>query len=298
MSDAEPRLEQEVAELLRQAEAVDAAEDAQYGRGQRGDDLPAELARRDSRLARIRAAKAVLEQQARDAAAQQAVAAQAKRAAREQRVGSAKGKPATVPDPAQAQPAPTAQYNFTDPDSRIMKDGATHSFVQAYNAQAAVDGQAQVIVACAVTQAAPDVGQLVPVLEQVETNVGQAPAVVTADAGYFSEANLTAPAVATVALYVPPDRQKHDRPTDAATAQRHRPLAEAMRATLRTPAGRVVYARRKAIVEPVFGQIKAVRGFRRFLLRGVRQATGEWALICLTHNLLKLFRAPARLQPA
>jgi transposase len=298
MSDAEPRLEQEVAELLRQAEAVDAAEDAQYGRGQRGDDLPAELARRDSRLARIRAAKAVLEQQARDAAAQQAVAAQAKRAAREQRVGSAKGKPATVPDPAQAQPAPTAQYNFTDPDSRIMKDGATHSFVQAYNAQAAVDGQAQVIVACAVTQAAPDVGQLVPVLEQVETNVGQAPAVVTADAGYFSEANLTAPAVATVALYVPPDRQKHDRPTDAATAQRHRPLAEAMRATLRTPAGRAVYARRKAIVEPVFGQIKAVRGFRRFLLRGVRQATGEWALICLTHNLLKLFRAPARLQPA
>jgi len=298
MSEAEQRLAQEVAELLGQAEAVDAAEDAQHGRGRRGDDLPADLARRESRLVRIRAAKAVLEQEARAAAAQQAAAAQVKLAAREQRVGSAKGKPATVPDPAQAQPTPTAQYNFTDPDSRIMKDGATKSFVQAYNAQAAVDGHAQVIVACAVTQAAPDVGQFVPMLERVQANVGRAPAVVTADAGYFSEANLTAPAVAAVALYVPPDRQKHDQPTGSPTAPRHSPLAEAMRDKLRTPEGRAAYARRKAIVEPVFGQTKEVRGFRRFRLRGVRKVTREWALICLTHNLLKLFRAPVLSRPA
>jgi hypothetical protein len=152
--------------LLAQAEQVDAAEDAQYGCGRRGDELPAELARRESRLATIRAAKAALEAEAHARAAQDAAAGRAKLAAREQRVGSAKGKPAKVPDPEQAQPAPTAQRNFTDPESRIMVDGATKEFVQEYNAQAAVDSHAQVIVACGVTQAAVDVGQFVPMLAQ------------------------------------------------------------------------------------------------------------------------------------
>jgi len=221
----------------------------------------------------------------------------AKRAAREHRVGGAKGRPAQVPDPAQAQPAPTAQRNFTDPESRIMVDGATKEFMQGYNAQAAVDSQAQVIVACGVTQAAADVGQFVPMLDQVAAHLGQLPAQVTADAGYFSEANLTAPRFAAIDFYVPPDRQPHGRDA-AAGRSRQGSVSDAMRSKLQTAAGRAVYARRKTIPEPVFGQIKQGRGFRRFWLRGVGKVRGEWGLICLTHNLLKLFRARTCPAPA
>jgi transposase len=297
MEETERRLAGEVRALLEQAQQVDAAEDAQYGRGRRGDELPAELARRESRLTKIRAAKAALEQEAKAQAAHEAEAARAKLAAREHRVGSAKGKPAQVPDPEQARPAPTAQRNFTDPASRIMVDGATKEFVQGYNAQAAVDSQAQVIVACGVTQAAADVGQFVPMLEQVAAHLGHLPTQVTADAGYFSEANLTAPQFGAIECYVPPDRQPHR--ADASPGRSRRgPFSEAMRRKLQTVAGRAVYARRKVIAEPVFGQIKEVRGFRRFRLRGVQKVGGEWAIICLTHNLLKLFRAQPCLAPA
>lgn len=297
MEDTERRLETEIRALLAQAEQADAAEDAQYGPGRRGDELPTELARRESRLAKIRAAKAALMAEARARAAQAAEAGRAKRAAREPRVGSAKGKPAAVPDPAQAQPAPTAQRNFTDPESRIMVDGATKEFVQGYNAQAAVDSQAQVIVACGVTQAAADVGQFVPMLEQIAAHLGRLPVQVTADAGYFSEPNLTAPQFAGIDFYVPPDRQPHGR-VAAAGRSRQGAFSDAMRTKLQTAAGRAVYARRKTIPEPVFGQIKQGRGFRRFWLRGVGKVRGEWGLICLTHNLLKLFRARPCLAPA
>jgi transposase len=293
MSETAHQLEREVRALLEHAEQADAAEDAQYGPGQRGDDLPAELARRTSRLAKIRAAKAVLEQQARDDAARAADAGRAKVAAREQRVGSAKGGVPKVPDPAQAQPDPRAQYNFTDPDSRIMVASATKSFTQGYNAQAAVDSHAQVIVACGVTQEATDVEQFVPMVERVVQATGQAPTAMTADAGYFSETNLGAPAVAGVDVYVPPDRLKH-RAAGGAPPPPPRiqsAVAVRMREKLATPAGRGVYALRKTIVEPVFGQIKEIRGFRRFSFRGAPNVTAEWGLICLTHNLLKLFRA-------
>ena len=296
MEETAARLEREVQALLAQAQQVDTAEDVQYGRGRCGDELPAELARRESRLAKIRAAQAALEQAAQAQAAQAAEAARAKLAAREQRVGSAKGGVAKVPDPAQARPEPTAQFNFTDPESRSMKDGATKGFVQAYNAQLAVDGEAQVIVACAVTQAATDVEQFVPLLTQVTQNVGQAPAIALADAGYFSEANLTAPELAPIECYVPPDRQAH---SGVWTPGRSRhAVSEQMRAKLQTAAGRAIYARRKTLPEPVFGQIKEARGFRRFWLRGVRNVRAEWAMICLTHNLLKLFRAQACPTPA
>jgi len=297
MEETERRLATEVHALLEQAQQIDAAEDAQYGHGRRGDELPAELARRESRLAKIRAAKAALHAEAQARAAQAAEAGRAKRAAREQRAGGAKGRPAQVPDPAQAQPAPTAQRNFTDPESRIMVDGATKEFVQGYNAQAAVDSQAQVIVACDVTQAAADVGQLVPMLGQVAAHLGQLPAQVTADAGYFSEANLTAPQFAAIDFYVPPDRHPHGRDASAGRS-RQGAFSEAMRSKLQTAAGRAVYARRKTIPEPVFGQIKQGRGFRRFWLRGLRKVRGEWTVICLTHNLLKLFRAQASPIPA
>jgi len=297
MNETEQQLEREVRALLDQAAQADAADDAQYGAGQRGDDLPAELARRASRLAKIRAAKAVLEQQARDEAVRAADEGRAKVAARKQRVGSAKGRVPNVPDPAQAQPEPGAQYNFTDPASRIMLDGASKSWVQAYNAQAVVDAQAQVIVACAVTQEAGDVQQFVPLLTQVQTNIGQRPAVVTADAGYFSEANLTATAVEGIDCYVPPDRHTHGHAL-APTARTRSAVAEWMREKLRAPEGRQVYARRKTIVEPVFGQAKEGRAFRRFSFRGYAKVTAEWALICLTHNLLKLFRVRTCPQPA
>jgi transposase len=300
MTATEQQLEAEIRALLEQAARVDAAEDAEYGRGRRGDELPAELARRESRLGKIRAAKAALEQAAKAAAEQAAEVARAKVAARGQRVGSAKGGVPKVPDPEQAPPAPRAQYNFTDPDSRIMLDGATKSFTQAYNAQAAVDGHAQVIVACGVTQEATDVEQLVPMVERVVQATGQAPTALLADAGYFSEANLGAPMVAGLDAYVPPDRLKH-RAAGAGPQPPPRIQSEVaahMRAKLATPAGRAIYALRKTIVEPVFGQIKEIRGFRRFSFRGFPRVAAEWPLICLTHNLLKLFGARCATQPA
>jgi transposase len=293
MEQTEARLAQEVRQLLDEAQRVDAAEDAEYGRGRRGDELPAELARRESRLAAIRAAQAALEAEAQAKAAHEATAAQDKVAAQAQREGSAKGRPVTVPDPAQARPSPTAQYNFTDPESRIMKDGATKAFVQAYNAQVAVDGHAQVIVACELTQAAPDVAQLLPLLDQVEANTGQRPAAVLADAGYFSEANITLAQARGLDVYVPPDRGAHRAPDPSAMPTRapKSPVAAAMREKLATATGRALYALRKSVVEPVLGQIKEGRGFRRFALRGVGKVGAEWRLICLTHNLLKLYRA-------
>jgi transposase len=295
MAEAERKLEAEVAALLAQAQAVDAAEDARYGKGTRGEDLPGELARRESRLAKIRAAKAALEAEARAQAAEAAAAAQAKCAERDRQAATTgrkpKGRPPRVPDPTQAAPTPTAQRNFTDPESRIMKDGATKSFVQAYNAQAAVDGHAQVIVAAAVTQEPNDKRQLVPMLSAVTTNCEAAPAVATADSGYFSEAAVTEPALARIDLHVAVDRQPHGKAPAAPVADDGTVIG-AMRAKVTSTAGQAVYALRKMIVEPVFGQIKAgPQAFRRFSFRGLGKVQAEWLLICLTHNLLKLFRA-------
>jgi transposase len=302
MAEAAQRVEQEVAALLTQAAQIDAAEDAQYGKGTRGDELPQALARRTSRLAKIREAKAALEAEAKAQAVAAAEAAQAKRAERQRQVETtgrkSGGPPPTVPDPTQAAPKPKAQRNFTDPESRIMKDGATKSFVQAYNAQAAVDGAAQVIVAAAVTQDANDKQQLVPMLTQVVANCGAAPRVASADSGYFSEAAVTADALAAIELYVAPDRQKHGEAPASEPVPDDGTTIGAMRAKLQTAAGHAVYALRKALAEPVFGQIKDGRGFRRFSFRGLAKVQAEWLLICLTHNLLKLFRAGWALQVA
>ena len=299
MGDAEQKLAREVAALLAQAQQVDAAEDARYGKGRRGDELPAELARRTSRLAKIREAKAALEAEARAQAAEAATTAQAKLAEQQRQAETTgrkpTGRPPRIPDPTQAKPQPKAQRNFTDPESRIMKDGATKSFVQAYNAQAAVDGEAQIIVAAAVTQEANDKRQLVPLLTQVTTNLGATPAVGLADSGYCSEAVLTDPALAGIDLYVAPDRQRHSAPPARQTGPPPGPDAgtalAAMRAKLQTAAGQAVYALRKMIVEPVFGQIKEGQAFRRFSFRGLAKVRAEWLLVCCAHNLLKLFRA-------
>src|SRR6202795_269544 len=298
MEETSERLRQEVEELLRRAEETDAAEDAQFGKGKRGDELPEELARRESRLKKIRAAKAELEQEAKQKAERQQAEAKAKLAERRQqeaRTGKkAGGHDPQVPDPEQAKPEAKAQRNFTDSDSRIMPDGANKgSFIQAYNAQAAVDSQAQVIVAAEITQQPNNTQHWGAMLQQVEANAGRKPDAVSADAGYWSQDNVGDERVAGVDLYIATGRQKHHErmapthgsPPDGASAM------QAMQHKLRTEAGHSIYKMRKAIVEPVFGQIKERRGFRRFSFRGVENVGMEWKLICLTANILKLFRS-------
>jgi transposase len=298
MSETEQRLKQEVEALLKQAEETDAAEDALYGKDKRGDELPDELSRRESRLEKIRQAKAELEKEAEERAERQRAETEAKLAVRkekEEKTGKKqRGRKPQIAAPEQAQPDARAQRNFTDPESRIMPDGANKgSFLQGYNAQAAVDATAQVIVAAEVTQQANDSRQLVPMLEQVAANMGRKPEVVSADAGYWSEAHATDRSVAGIDLHIATGRIKHDQtvamesnpPPESATPR------QAMQHKLRTQSGHAVYKMRKAIVEPVFGQIKEQRGFRRFSLRGLEKVRAEWKLVCATANLLKLFRA-------
>jgi hypothetical protein len=279
-----PELEAQVAQLLAEAEAVDAAEDAQYGQGRRGDELPEELRFRQRRLEKIRQTKAALEAEAR-AEAQGKPGTKSADAAEVLPEGSAEPK----------LPADKAQRNFTDPDSRIMLDGATKSFEQSYNCQAAVDNQAQVIVAAQVTQKANDKQPVKPLIEQLKTNLGQArPRVVSADAGYFSEDNVKYLKSEKIEPYVATGRQKHGAVEPLAPRGRIPPSAtvqERMVRKLRTKKGKREYSKRKGTVEPVFGQIKEARGLRRFLLRGLESVQAEWSLICTTHNLLKLFRS-------
>jgi transposase len=271
MGEKEAALHAEIVELLRRAAQADRDEDARYGADRRGDELPAELARRESRLKKIREAKAALEAEAREQAAEA-------------------GK-----DPAQATPAPKAQRNFTDPESKIQK--TSDGFIQGYNAQAAVDAQAQIIVAQDVTPMAADVGELVPQVTAIGRTLQQRPTQVLADAGYCSEENLQQLERRGIDAYIATGRQSHGE--WRAPAPRGRPPAgltrrERMARKLRTLAGRAVYARRKAIVEPVFGQIKHARRFRQFLRRGWTAVRHEWALICTVHNLLKLHTAGAQ----
>ncbi len=299
MCAKEEQLAAEVARLLQQAKATDEAEDREYGQGRRGDELPAELARRESRLRKIREAKAALEAEAKEKAKAAAAVAQGKLEARKQREEESgkktPGRPPRVVDVEAAKPEAKAQRNFTDPESRIMKDSATGSFEQSYNAQIAVDSEGQIIVAAGLTQEVNDKQQLVPMLTAVKENLDQLPEKVTADAGYFSAAAVTNEAISSVDLYVTPDSgKKTEAETEllpaAPPTEADQVVIEQMRAKLKTAAGRAVYKQRKLIVEPVFGQVKEARGFRRFSFRGLRKNQAEWALICLTHNLLKLFR--------
>jgi len=269
MQEKAQQLRDEVTQLLAQAEATDAAEDAQYGADVRGDELPAELQRRESRLKRIREATRALKARAKEDAA-------------------AAGQP-----PAAAKPDPKAQYNFTDPESRIMK--GPDGFVQAYNVQVAVNEQ-QLIVGQAVTQDTNDKKQLVPMITIIEEQSGATPTQLLADAGYCSDANLAAVADTPIDAYISTRKQKHgERPRRPGPCPRG-PLpttatrVDRMSRKLHTKAGAAVYAARKAIVEPVIGQIKQARGFRQFLLRGIEKVQGEWSLVCTTHNILKLYR--------
>ena len=275
-------MEGEVEQLLAKAEAIDTEEDAVYGTGQRGDELPGELRFRHQRLERIRQAKAALE-------------AEAGQGLLEEDAEGDDTPEATGADQ-RPEPAESAQRNFTDPDSRVMRDNSTKSFQQSYNCQAAVDDQAQVIVAADVTQEANDKGQVKPMAEQVQKNTGELPEEVSADAGYFSEYNVGYLTAAGLDPYVATRQRKHSEKSTPAPRGRipqGTTVKQRMDRKLRTKKGCAAYAKRKQTVEPVFGQIKEARGLRRFLLRGLEPVRAQWRLICLGHNLLKLFRSGA-----
>lgn len=273
MKQEEARLRQEIKDLLAQAEATDQQEDGRYGQESRGDELPKELSRRQDRLAKIQAAKAALEERARQ-----------KQDDDENGPGSGEVK---VED--------KAQYNFTDPESRIMKAN-NKGWDQSGNAQAVVDSTAQIIVAADVTDQANDSRQMEPMLEQAKQNVGEEAEMkrVSLDAGYFSESNVDWLQKQKIDGYVATGRLKHGQRVAAAPrgrAPKGLSCKEYMARKLRTLKGRATYARRKAIVEPVFGQLKRVMGFRQFLLRGLKQMRGEWRLACLCYNVRRLFGA-------
>jgi transposase len=285
---SEEELRHEVERLLAEAEREDQKEDRLYGSA-RGDELPKELALRESRLKKIREAKAALEEEARRAAEEEAhrqkertTQREKKEAARGRRFG---GRPPRIPDPTQATPEPAKQKNFTDPESCLMKDGATGGYVQAYNAHLAVDEESQVIVACTLSAQPSDAVGFLPLLAETEAQLGRLPKKVSADTGFYSRANVLAAEARPLDCYIPPPRPARDS------------LSEKMREKLKEPAGADLYRRRKAVVEPVFGQIKEARGFRQVSFRGLSAVREEWRLICLTHNLLKLFRAGVTPKP-
>jgi transposase len=287
MKDEQARLSKLVEELLAKAEQTDRQEDATYGSGKRGDELPEELRRAKSRLVRIRKAKDELEAEAKQTHA----GSEEQDDGADDDSGGSELPAHRIPTLADGTPTTRAQRNFTDPNSRIMKTG--DGFVQGYNAQVVVDDVAQVIVAQAVTNQPPDVEHFVPMLDATIANCGATPRCASADNGYFSEANVAAAVERGIDPYIAAGRTKHGEPKPMV---RGRPRADMtpkqrMARKLATRWGAAVYARRKAIVEPVFGQIKQARGLRTFLLRGVPKVRGEWALICAGHNLRKLHAA-------
>jgi transposase len=364
MLKTEAQLEAEIAALLRKAELIDAHEDACYGKGKRGDELPKELQRRQDRLDALRKARAELEaeaaadhahrreqqastaeEQAAEAAAQvadaeaataaadngksdaegefsaQALAKEAQQA--ERRAKAARGRAElarklaiekaqaaglSTPDPlssddpvampsrnlpttAAGEPKANAQRNFTDPDSHILKGG--DGWIQGYNCQAAVDGDHQIIVAVGVSNQASDQHHFVPMLERIVANTGQLPANMIADAGYCSTSNIEAREQRGLDAYLSTSRQSHGkrpRPSRGPTP-RDLDARGRMDRKVRSKAGQVIYALRKIIAEPVFGQIKGARGLDRFLLRGLEKVDAEWTLMAITHNIGKLHRA-------
>jgi transposase len=301
------RLQEEIKELLQQAEQMDAQEDATLG-SRRGDELPEELKRRSQRLAKIEEAKARLEAAAAAEAAEEQRRRDAAQAEREAEGRKRRGK---EPAPVDPTPEARAQTNFTDPEAKIMKQ-SNKGFDYSFNAQAVVDGEAQIIVAASITTQTNDKQQAIPMAQAALANLEAAgierpkdatgepkPIPNTADSGYFSENAVAGLEKLRLDPHIATGRQKHHEAPLAAeateAAKPAEPTAAAkakdkMQQKLRSAAGKALYAARKHIVEPVFGQIKGVRGIRKFLLRGLEKVSGEWTLICLTHNLLKIWR--------
>jgi transposase len=279
MKKREAELEAEVDRWLKAAEAADREEDKLHG-NRRGDEMPDWVADKQKRLQKIREARAALEAEAEVAAEEEM---RRREQAEEERKTEGRKKSGKTPAPPKAEPEGKAQRNFTDPESRILK--TKDGYIQGYNAQAAVDAQAQIIVAQSLTNGMSDQDQLVPLIDGIEDNLGRKPKEASADAGYCSEANLAALAGREVGAYLATGRAKHP-----AEGRPKGPLVRAMRDKLKRAGRRTRYRLRKQVVEPVFGQIKQARGFRQFLLRGIEKVKAEWALICTAHNLTKLTR--------
>ncbi len=283
------QLEKEVAEILREAEAIDEAEDKTFGVNNRGDEVPAELARRESRLSKLRAAKEAIEADAKQKAKEQAKKNSTKKGKDTSEIEEAaiEAKETAVADP-------KAQRNFTDPESRMMKTNDGYHY--AYNGQAVVDEKSQVIIAAEITQAASDVNQLIPMIASTKENlksigIDDTARVLLVDAGYCSKENLEEIAKAGINALIATGRLKHnERAPDAPRGRipKNATDKERMARRLRTQSGRKDYARRKAIVEPVFGQMKLRQQAGHLRLRGVAGATGEWTLHAICHNLRKL----------
>ncbi|MCE9636266.1 MAG: IS1182 family transposase [Planctomycetes bacterium] len=290
MKEAEPELAKKVEAWKAQADQADAEEDQKHGKDKRGDEVPEYVTNAVRKLAKVRAAKDRLEGEAKEKAEQIA----AERAAKEAETGE---KPrGRVPKALDGLPDDKAQSNFTDPESHIMK--TKDGYTQAYNAQGAVDADDQVIVAAGLCAEQNDAAQLAPMLDQIEANTGSKPVQVSADAGYCSEENLAALDARKIDGYVATGRQKHgDASATGGEEKKKGPLATAMREKLRAGGWDSPYRLRKQTVEPVFGQIKEARGFRRFLHRGLTKARAEWRLHCTAHNLLKLFARVAAATP-
>jgi transposase len=301
------RLEAEIDQLLKQAEQLDAEQDAALG-SRRGDELPDELKRREDRLAKIREAKARLEAEARAKADEEQHRRDAEQAKREAEGRQRRGKEPAAIDPT---PADKAQTNFTDAEAKIMKQ-SNKGFDYSYNAQAVVDSAEQIIVAAETTNAANDKEQAIPMAQATLQNLKAAeiarptasdgtptPIPNTADSGYFSAKAVDGLEGMGIDPYIAIGRQKHHETPDSAESAATSPSTEAsdkakMKHKLGTAAGKAMYAARKQIIEPVFGMIKSARGIRRFLLRGLEKVSAEWQLICLTHNLLKIWRRSHR----
>jgi transposase len=291
------RIQEDIEALVTHAYQQDEAEEAALG-SRRGDELPAALARREVRLAKIEAAMRRLEAEAKveaDAERKRRVEAEAER----QRSG--KKRQGKAPKEVDETPADNAQMSFTDPELHIMQT-PNKGWDYCGNAQARVDGAYQIIVACDVTEATNDKQQAAPrgqaILEPLKqadiaprrNEAGEVQAIpATLDSGYYSEAATQALEALGFEPYIATARQRHHAPEPAAL-ESLATAKERMAAKVRSPAGQALYSRRKVIVEPVFGQIKEARGFRRFLLRGLAKVRGEWRLVCLGHNLLKLWR--------
>jgi transposase len=292
MKEDEKRLAEEIAHLMAEAEATDAAEDQTHGRDCRGDELPDGLKRRTDRLARIKAAKALLEERARTEAEEEA-------ARRE-----AEGKQPPAKPPAEAVPEPKDQINFTDPQSRIMKT-SNKGWDQCGNAQA-VANENQIILSADVTEQANDKRQAVPMVDQALENlkaagVKQAVGAAVMDTGYYSEANTKALEERKVDPHIATERLKHNQeipPLPRGRIPKDYTAQQRMARKLRTVKGRATYAKRKGIIEPIFGQLKQVLGFRQFSMRGKAAMRGEWRLMCTVHNLLKLWRHGRAVQAA
>jgi transposase len=285
MKEESARLESEIAKLLGNAQRIDDAEDAELGLDVRGDELPKELAFREGRLAKIRKAMAELEAEAKDAAREEhSENTCGDDEPKPKKRGRPRKKPVGVPDD-------KAQKNFTDPESKIMLSG-DKSFIQGYNAQAAVDSDYQVVVAAMMTSQAADSPHVESMTEKIEANNGRLPDEMSLDAGYYSDANVEYLEGKGVDVYMPPSRLKHREYRDAKPepVNEESTTRERMKSKVLTDVGREKYSLRKQTVEPVFGQIKRCMGFRQFSMRGQNACEAEWNLVCAAHNLLKLFR--------